>query len=90
MTTLQVYPHTLEALSQSLKAHWAQATSPVTLNLEAIERLDYRGVQALVRCLRQAVDHVGTLYLDNLNPAPRQVLEITRTLQLFQVAGEKA
>ena len=58
----------------------------IIVNLAGVQYLDSSGVASLVEGLREARKKNGRFVLVGLNDGPRHVLELTRLLNVFEVA----
>ncbi len=62
----------------------------IVVNMGGVEYIDSSGVASLVEGLQQARRSRGKLRLACLNDGPRDVLELTRLLDLFEVHATEA
>lgn len=60
-------------------------TSRVILNLEKVKYIDSSGVASLVEGLKASRDIGSRLLLFGLSPIVRQVLQLTRLLEIFEI-----
>ncbi len=58
----------------------------VIVNLSAVEYIDSSGIASLVEGLQEARKRKGRFVLTGLNEGPRHVLELTRLLNVFEIA----
>lgn len=58
----------------------------VVVNLSAVEYIDSSGIASLVEGLQEARKRKGRFVLTGLNEGPRHVLELTRLLNVFEIA----
>ncbi len=58
----------------------------VILNLSEVNYVDSSGIASLVEGLQEAKKHAARLILVGLNEGPRHVLELTRLLNVFEIA----
>ncbi|MGV3526676.1 MAG: STAS domain-containing protein [Candidatus Sericytochromatia bacterium] len=73
-----------ESLEQAVRGLLPQQRL-VLLDCRELTLLDSTGLGALIRCLRFALAQNCALALVDLRSAPRMVLELTRTHQLFDI-----
>ncbi len=73
----------VNSFSQSVDHVFAQRPRTLVLNCKELQTLDYQGLKALLSCLKKSLDSECKLYLQALAAGPRMILEVTRTLQLF-------
>ena len=57
----------------------------VVLDCDKLDLLDSNGLGALIRCLRASLAAHSRLCLVDIKAAPRMVLQLTRTHQLFDI-----
>ena len=62
----------------------------VVVNMEGVDYIDSSGVASLVEGLQEARRSHGKLRLACLNEGPRDVLQLTRLLDLFDVHATEA
>lgn len=67
-----------------------QSGTRVVLNMAGVDYIDSSGVASLVEGLQQARRSRGKLKLACLNDGPRDVLQLTRLLDLFEVYATEA
>ncbi len=72
-------------LSAAMKALRDTTTSLVIINLAGVGYLDSSGVATLIEVLREARRRPAGLRLAGLQQGPREVLHLTRLLNLFDV-----
>ena len=58
----------------------------VIVNLKEVNYVDSSGIASLVEGLQEAKKHKARFVLVGLNEAPRHVLELTRLLNVFEIA----
>jgi anti-sigma B factor antagonist len=58
----------------------------IVINLSAVEYIDSSGIASLVEGLQEAKRRKGRFVLTGLNEGPRHVLELTRLLNVFEIA----
>src|SRR5579864_1062374 len=59
----------------------------IVFDMSNTEHMDSKGVDILLRCLREAMKHDGDLKLAGLTPLVSIVLELTRIGSFFEVYG---
>ena len=74
-----------DAVEEKLQEIAARGAKGVLLDLSGVEVLDSRGIKALVRAYITLHKGDGEMKLMNLPPRIRQVLQITRLLNVFEV-----
>ncbi len=79
-----------DAVEEKLQEIVARGAKAVLLDLSGVEVLDSRGIKALVRAYISMQKRDGRLKLMNLPPRIRQVLQITRLLNVFEVYDDEA
>ncbi len=78
-----------DAIEEKLQEIVARGPQGVLLDLSGVEVLDSRGIKALVRSYISMQKRDGRLKLMKLPPRIRQVLEITRLLNVFEVYDDE-
>jgi anti-anti-sigma factor len=63
-----------------------RAQERVIVNLSNVEYIDSSGIASLVEGLQEARRRKGRFVLTGLNEGPRHVLELTRLLNVFEIA----
>lgn len=63
-----------------------RAQEKVIVNLSSVEYIDSSGIASLVEGLQEARKRKGRFVLTGLNDGPRHVLELTRLLNVFEIA----
>ena len=61
----------------------------VIVNLNEVHYIDSSGIASLVEGLQEAKKIEARFVLVGLNEAPRHVLELTRLLNVFEIAGSE-
>ena len=79
-----------DAVEEKLQEIVARGAQQVLLDLSGVEVLDSRGIRALVRAYISMQKRQGQLKLMMLSPRIRQVLQITRLLNVFEVYDDEA
>ena len=72
---------------QSFMKQLVLGAKAVVVNLEGVNYMDSGGLSVLVGIYTSAKLHGGTVKLANLKPAIRDLLRITKLLQVFEVFG---
>lgn len=72
-------------LSAAMKSLGDTTTSLMIINLAGVDYLDSSGVATLIEVLREARRRSTRLRLAGLQQGPREVLQLTRLLDLFDV-----
>ena len=67
-----------------------RAESTLVINMRGVDYIDSSGVASLIEVLREARRQRANLRLACLNAGPRDVLELTRLLDLFDVRATEA
>lgn len=78
----------ITAFNRAVENVFAQGPRILILDCKELQSLDYQGLKAMMRCLRKSLENGCQLYLQALSSGPRMILEITRTLQLFNEVEE--
>ena len=63
-----------------------RAQERIVVNLNDVHYIDSSGIASLVECLQESKMLKARFILVGLNEAPRHVLELTRLLNVFEVA----
>ena len=79
-----------DAVEEKLQEIVGRGAQQVLLDLSGVEVLDSRGIKALVRACITLQKRNGQLKLMKLPPRIRQVLQITRLLNVFEVYDDEA
>lgn len=73
----------ISLFAQSVDTVLLKQPHTLILDCKDLKTLDYQGLKALLICLKKSLDSECQLYLKALAAGPRMILELTRTLQLF-------
>ncbi|MDQ7780820.1 MAG: STAS domain-containing protein, partial [Planctomycetota bacterium] len=72
-------------LRKKLRALAAEKAGRMAIDLGQVNYMDSSGIATLVECLKNVTGHGGKLCLFNINTTIKDVLEITRLSNLFDI-----
>jgi anti-sigma B factor antagonist len=71
-------------LGRELKSKIMDSNPHVILDLSRVKKIDSKGLEALLSCMREIAKQDGALQFGKISPEAATVLELTRMDRLFQ------